>query len=115
MTSFFTLRGDSRVSLPISTWDNKDITIFPVHASLYKGMSIEWDSVPHSEDEVAAGRAAWDGPIKVLGTFGYTPGYWEWAEDVLSRCSSALSMAHLEKAIQVSLYVYDSASRTLYF
>ncbi|GAA0141338.1 hypothetical protein LIER_35375 [Lithospermum erythrorhizon] len=49
MASFFILHGDYGTSLRISTRDNKDITILPVHASLYKGMSIDWDSVPDSE------------------------------------------------------------------
>ncbi|GAA0186136.1 hypothetical protein LIER_33664 [Lithospermum erythrorhizon] len=43
----------------------------------------------------------------INGTFGYTLCYCEWVEDVLSRCSSVLSAAHLEKAVQASLYVYD--------
>ncbi|GAA0161109.1 hypothetical protein LIER_39166 [Lithospermum erythrorhizon] len=149
MASFYTLHGESGAFLSIGTRDSKDTTVLPVHASLYKGMSIDWDSVPDSEvggrmdwspyasgpcycltsrgnpdpkiprslrylkDEIAAGRVAWDGPIEVLGTFGYTPGYWEWAEDILSRCSSVLSTAHLEKGIQASLYVYDCSDAML--
>ncbi|GAA0146738.1 hypothetical protein LIER_06622 [Lithospermum erythrorhizon] len=64
-------------------------------------------SLWYLKDEVGASRAAWDGPINIPGTFRYIPSYWEWAEDVLSRCSSVLSMAHFEKAIQASLYVCD--------
>ncbi|GAA0149076.1 hypothetical protein LIER_08342 [Lithospermum erythrorhizon] len=37
------------MSLRISTRDSKDTTILPLHASLYKGMSIDWDSIPDIE------------------------------------------------------------------
>ncbi|GAA0178212.1 hypothetical protein LIER_29808 [Lithospermum erythrorhizon] len=113
MAYFFTLSGDSGTTLHISTRDSKDTTILSVYASLYKGVSIASDSILDSE---VGGRmdwslyfsgASWDGPIEIPGTFGYTPGYWEWAEDVLSRCSYILSAAHLEKAVQAPLYVYD--------
>ncbi|GAA0142424.1 hypothetical protein LIER_03329 [Lithospermum erythrorhizon] len=49
MASFFTLHGDSGTSLRINTRDSRDTTILLVHTSLYKGMNIDWDSVPDSE------------------------------------------------------------------
>ncbi|GAA0158303.1 hypothetical protein LIER_15372 [Lithospermum erythrorhizon] len=72
VASFFTIHSDFGVSLCISMTDNKDTTLLPVHASLYNGMSIDWDSgtsLRYLKDEVAAGRATWDGSIKIPGTF----------------------------------------------
>ncbi|GAA0186965.1 hypothetical protein LIER_34253 [Lithospermum erythrorhizon] len=37
------------MSFRISTKDSKDTTILLVHAYLYKGMSIGWDSIPDIE------------------------------------------------------------------
>ncbi|GAA0155314.1 hypothetical protein LIER_38061 [Lithospermum erythrorhizon] len=96
MASFFTLHGDSGVSLRIDPVPDGEL-----------GSRIDWSryasrscycfssrgnpdpetprSLWYLKDEVVAGRAAWDGSIKIPGTFGYTLSYWEWAEDVLSR------------------------------
>ncbi|GAA0150217.1 hypothetical protein LIER_37080 [Lithospermum erythrorhizon] len=35
---------------------------------------------------ISAGHIKWNGLLKICGNFEYIPGYWEWAEDVLSRC-----------------------------
>ncbi|GAA0170234.1 hypothetical protein LIER_24538 [Lithospermum erythrorhizon] len=98
MASFFTLHGDCGVSLRI---DWSPYTSGSCYCLTSRGnLDLETPrSLRYLKDEVAAGWAAWDGPIKIPGTFGHTPCYWEWAEDVLSRCSSVLSMAHLEKKL----------------
>ncbi|GAA0146309.1 hypothetical protein LIER_06298 [Lithospermum erythrorhizon] len=57
---------------------------------------------------VATGRWAWHFPIPLHGLFEYTPGYWKWAEDVLSRCSAKLSTASIYEAVRASLFTYEN-------
>ncbi|GAA0170216.1 hypothetical protein LIER_40914 [Lithospermum erythrorhizon] len=44
---------------------------------------------------IYAGHVQWRGPLKIRDNFEYIPGYWEWAEDVLSRCGDMLVNASL--------------------
>ncbi|KAL0289846.1 UNVERIFIED_CONTAM: hypothetical protein Sangu_2600300 [Sesamum angustifolium] len=39
---------------------------------------------------IIEGDAKWDGDLPFIGEFCYTKGYWEWTEDVLSRCGDRL-------------------------
>ncbi|GAA0173709.1 hypothetical protein LIER_27271 [Lithospermum erythrorhizon] len=62
---------------------------------------------------ISAGYMKWNGPLKICGNFEYIPGYWEWVEDVLSRCSSILDKASLSNALKASLCVYDCSDAFL--
>ncbi|GAA0168595.1 hypothetical protein LIER_40600 [Lithospermum erythrorhizon] len=62
---------------------------------------------------MSAGRVQWRGPLKICGNFDYIAGYWEWAEDVLSRCGDMLSNTSLTGAVQASLCVYDCSDKFL--
>ncbi|KAK4390361.1 hypothetical protein Sango_2099400 [Sesamum angolense] len=39
---------------------------------------------------IIEGDAKWDGDLRFIGEFRYSKGYWEWTEDVLSRCGDRL-------------------------
>ncbi|GAA0164543.1 hypothetical protein LIER_20148 [Lithospermum erythrorhizon] len=66
--------------------------------------------IPHDmrylRSKITVGVVEWRGPIKILGTFEYTLGYWEWADDVLNRCSTILSSSGLQDVVHASLYLY---------
>ncbi|GAA0155690.1 hypothetical protein LIER_13363 [Lithospermum erythrorhizon] len=58
-------------------------------------------------EDVAIGHWAWHSSIALHGLFEYTPGYWEWAESVLSRCSAKLSTTSIYEGIRASLFTYE--------
>ncbi|GAA0151216.1 hypothetical protein LIER_37247 [Lithospermum erythrorhizon] len=43
---------------------------------------------------ISTGRVQWRSPLKICGNLDYIPGYWEWTEDVLSRCGDMLITLH---------------------
>ena len=45
--------------------------------------------------------------FQILGEFTYISKYWEWAEDVLFRCSKYLAEINILDAVYTSLYTYD--------
>nr|XP_009802520.1 PREDICTED: uncharacterized protein LOC104248035 [Nicotiana sylvestris] len=49
----------------------------------------------------------WGNDLPFGGEFHYVPGYWEWAEDVLSRCRLSLEGARIYDAVYASLFTYD--------
>ncbi|GAA0184637.1 hypothetical protein LIER_31925 [Lithospermum erythrorhizon] len=55
----------------------------------------------------SSGRVQWKDHLSIHGNFEYIPGYWEWVEDVLSRCDRVLGHALLNDAVNASLYVYE--------
>ncbi|KAK4409600.1 hypothetical protein Sango_0033000 [Sesamum angolense] len=54
--------------------------------------------------------AKWDGDLRFTGEFRYTKGYWEWTEDVLSRCGDRLRHLKIYDAVYASLFTYDHNS-----
>ena len=57
--------------------------------------------------EIIAKRADWDFSFSVNGGFSYFSLYWDWLEDVLSRCKHLLDVTHLYSAVFASLFTYD--------
>ena len=57
---------------------------------------------------ILEGEASWDDrPFHNDGEFRYITGYWEWTEDVLSRCKPVLRDARIYEAVHASLFTYD--------
>ncbi|KAL0299443.1 UNVERIFIED_CONTAM: hypothetical protein Sradi_6604100 [Sesamum radiatum] len=56
---------------------------------------------------IIEGDAKWDGDLRFTGEFRYTKGYWEWTEDVLSRCGDRLRHLKIYDAVYASLFTYD--------
>ncbi|KAL0362151.1 UNVERIFIED_CONTAM: hypothetical protein Scaly_1170300, partial [Sesamum calycinum] len=56
------------------------------------------------------GDAKWDGDLRFTGEFRYTKGYWEWTEDVLSRCGDRLRHLKIYDVVYASLFTYDHNS-----
>lgn len=52
-------------------------------------------------------EAKWGSQLNLSGEFQYIPGYWEWTEDVLSRCKPKLDAARISDAVHASLFTYD--------
>ncbi|KAL0412996.1 UNVERIFIED_CONTAM: hypothetical protein Sradi_1501300 [Sesamum radiatum] len=59
---------------------------------------------------IVGGDAKWDGDFRFTGEFHYTKGYWEWIEDVLSRCEKKLRLINVYDAVYASLFTYDHNS-----
>ncbi|KAL0444121.1 UNVERIFIED_CONTAM: hypothetical protein Slati_2134800 [Sesamum latifolium] len=56
------------------------------------------------------GGRNWDGDLQFIGEFYYTKGYWEWTEDVLSRCGKRLCLISAYDVVYASLFSYDHNS-----
>ncbi|KAK4383232.1 hypothetical protein Sango_2794400 [Sesamum angolense] len=56
---------------------------------------------------IIEGDAKWDGDLRFTGEFRYTKGYWEWTEDVLSRCGDRLRHLKIYDVVYASLFSYD--------
>ncbi|KAK4391473.1 hypothetical protein Sango_1925100 [Sesamum angolense] len=59
---------------------------------------------------IIEGDAKWDGDLHFIREFRYTKGYWEWTEDVLSRCGDRLRHLKIYDAVYASLFTYDHNS-----
>ncbi|KAL0457627.1 UNVERIFIED_CONTAM: hypothetical protein Slati_0389900 [Sesamum latifolium] len=59
---------------------------------------------------IVEGDAKWDGDLQFIGDFHYTNEYWEWTEDVLSRCERRLRLISAYDAVYASLFTYDHNS-----
>ncbi|KAL0293155.1 UNVERIFIED_CONTAM: hypothetical protein Sangu_3243900 [Sesamum angustifolium] len=59
---------------------------------------------------IIEGDAKWDGDLRFTGEFRYTKGYWEWTEDVLSRCGDRLRHLKIYDVVYASLFTYDHNS-----
>ncbi|KAL0416269.1 UNVERIFIED_CONTAM: hypothetical protein Slati_3458800, partial [Sesamum latifolium] len=57
-----------------------------------------------------SGDAKWDDDLQFTGEFHYTKGYWEWTEDVLSRCREKLRLINAYNIVYASLFTYDHNS-----
>uniref|UniRef100_M1BJ35 Aminotransferase-like plant mobile domain-containing protein n=1 Tax=Solanum tuberosum TaxID=4113 RepID=M1BJ35_SOLTU len=56
----------------------------------------------------------WRVPSSNFGNVCYTPGYWEWVEDVLPRHKEILELIKVYDAVYTSLYTYDIDDNVLH-
>ncbi|KAL0453892.1 UNVERIFIED_CONTAM: hypothetical protein Slati_1367300 [Sesamum latifolium] len=59
---------------------------------------------------LVGGDAKCDGGLQFTGEFHYTKGYWEWIEDVLSRCGKRLRLINAYDVVYALLFTYDHNS-----
>ncbi|KAK4383895.1 hypothetical protein Sango_3110600 [Sesamum angolense] len=59
---------------------------------------------------IIEGDAKWDDDHRFTREFRYTKGYWEWTEDVLSRCRDRLSHIKIYDVVYALLFTYDHNS-----
>ncbi|KAL0349852.1 UNVERIFIED_CONTAM: hypothetical protein Sradi_4134400 [Sesamum radiatum] len=59
---------------------------------------------------IIEGDAKWNEDLRFTGEFRYTKGYWEWTEDVLSRCGDRLRHLKIYDVVYASLVTYDHNS-----
>ncbi|KAH6811427.1 hypothetical protein C2S51_025189 [Perilla frutescens var. frutescens] len=57
--------------------------------------------------QIVEGKTRWHDKVEFLGEFHHFDGYWEWTEDVLSRCSDKLHGAGIFDPVYASLFTYD--------
>ncbi|KAK6121756.1 hypothetical protein DH2020_044500 [Rehmannia glutinosa] len=67
-------------------------------------------SLPTLGRNIIAGEAQWGDPIRFGGEFHYVKGYWEWTEDILSRCKNKLQAARIYDSVYASFFTYDCNS-----
>ncbi|KAK6119301.1 hypothetical protein DH2020_046957 [Rehmannia glutinosa] len=67
-------------------------------------------SLPTLEQRIIEGEAKWGDPIRFGGEFHYVKSYWEWTEDILSRCKNKLQAARIYDSVYASLFTYDCNS-----
>ncbi|KAK6146337.1 hypothetical protein DH2020_020206 [Rehmannia glutinosa] len=66
--------------------------------------SAESTPLPTLDRHIIEGQAKWGDDIKFAGEFHYIKGYWEWTEDVLSRCKNILQKVKIYDAVYASLF-----------
>ncbi|KAH6815277.1 hypothetical protein C2S51_020097 [Perilla frutescens var. frutescens] len=65
------------------------------------------DFLPFLGRQIVEGKARWHHKVEFLGESRHFDGYWEWTEDVLSRCSDKLHGAGIHDPVYASLFTYD--------
>ncbi|KAK6153625.1 hypothetical protein DH2020_013264 [Rehmannia glutinosa] len=75
--------------------------------------SVESTPLPTLGRHIIEGQAKWGDDIKFVGEFHYIKRYWEWTEDVLSRCKNNLQKVKIYDAVYVSLFTYDNNSNIM--
>ncbi|KAL0308856.1 UNVERIFIED_CONTAM: hypothetical protein Sradi_5827900 [Sesamum radiatum] len=58
---------------------------------------------------IIEGKAKW-GDVQFAGGFRYIKGFWEWTEDILSRCEHKLVAAQVYDSVYASVFTYDHNS-----
>ncbi|KAL0286714.1 UNVERIFIED_CONTAM: hypothetical protein Sangu_2723300 [Sesamum angustifolium] len=74
------------LSKNIKTWNLRATH----HGPLRQQPSDDFANLCTLSYSIIEGDAKWDGDLRFIGEFHYTKGYWEWTEDVLSRCEDRL-------------------------
>nr|GLL39577.1 uncharacterized protein LOC109157656 [Ipomoea trifida] len=65
------------------------------------------DILPTLGNRIIDNEVKWGNDIDFRGEFIYTPGYWEWAEDVLNLFKTTLREGMIYDAVFASLFTYD--------
>nr|GMD14893.1 ABC transporter G family member 11 [Ipomoea batatas] len=65
------------------------------------------DILPTLGNRIIDDEVKWGNDIDFRGEFIYTPGYWEWAEDVLNLFRKPLREGMIYDAVFASLFTYD--------
>ncbi|KAK6161493.1 hypothetical protein DH2020_004874 [Rehmannia glutinosa] len=73
----------------------------------------ELTPLPTLGRHIIEGQAKWGDDIKFAGEFHYIKGYWEWTEDILSRCKNSLQKVKIYDAVYASLFTYDNNSNIM--
>ncbi|KAL0320197.1 UNVERIFIED_CONTAM: hypothetical protein Sradi_5281200 [Sesamum radiatum] len=62
---------------------------------------------------IIEGKAKWGDTVQFSGEFHYIKGFWEWTEDILSRCEQKLGAAQVYDPVYASLFTYDRNSEVI--
>ncbi|GAA0185106.1 hypothetical protein LIER_32394 [Lithospermum erythrorhizon] len=118
MVTFSTEGEHLNLHLRIHDHEEVEDTILAAHPPLHRGCFPPWGALDGKnaggnmnwtpgEPSCAYWRWSWHSFISLNGLFEYIPGYWEWPEDVLSRCSIKLSTAAIYEAMHASPFIYE--------
>ncbi|XP_012828660.1 PREDICTED: uncharacterized protein LOC105949899 [Erythranthe guttata] len=91
---------------------SKTLKVWTLQTSHHK-YSDEIVHLPTLGNNIIKGKAMWGESLQFTGEFHYTAGYWEWTEDVLSRCESKLISAQIYDSVYASLFTYDRNSEII--
>ncbi|KAJ8440424.1 hypothetical protein Cgig2_017657 [Carnegiea gigantea] len=94
----------------LSSWSEENLKtgelfLLSSHPSVQKSVP-SYQLLHH---DIHVGQRSWE-KLPCQGEFSYTPLYWEWLEDVLTRCKDLLVINHLFDALYASLFIYDKCS-----
>ncbi|KAJ8442297.1 hypothetical protein Cgig2_011220 [Carnegiea gigantea] len=95
----------------LSSWSEENLKtgelfLLSSHPSLQKSVP-SYQLLHH---DILVGQRSWE-KLPCQGEFSYTPLYWEWLEDVITRCKDLLVANHLFDALYASLFIYDKCPK----
>ncbi|KAI3458828.1 hypothetical protein Pfo_015491 [Paulownia fortunei] len=88
---------------------SKNSKVWALQATHHQ-LSNEPTPLPILGHHIIEGKAKWVDAIQFAGEFHYIKGYWEWTEDILSRCEHKLLAAQIYDSVYASLFTYDHNS-----
>ncbi|PIN02830.1 hypothetical protein CDL12_24654 [Handroanthus impetiginosus] len=104
--SFYMKEWSQEISL------NKTLKAWILLAAHYQHSNELIQFLPTLGRRIIQGKARW-GDFLQAGEFQYIKGYWEWTEDVLSRCRHKLDAVQIYDFIYASLFTYDRNSEVM--
>ncbi|KAL0352398.1 UNVERIFIED_CONTAM: Endoplasmic reticulum-Golgi intermediate compartment protein 3, partial [Sesamum calycinum] len=104
------LKGECCQEISLSK-NNKAWTLRATHHELPRHQpSDDFAHLCILDRSIIEGDAKWDGDLRFIGEFCHTKGYWEWTEDVLSRCGDRLRRLKIYDVDYASLFTCDHNS-----
>ncbi|KAL0396187.1 UNVERIFIED_CONTAM: hypothetical protein Scaly_0067100 [Sesamum calycinum] len=85
---------------------NKTSKVWSLQATNHRH-SNEPSILPTLGRRIIEGKAKRGDAVQFAGGFRYIKGYWEWIEDILSRCEHKLLAAQVYDSVYMSLFTYD--------
>ncbi|KAL0461231.1 UNVERIFIED_CONTAM: hypothetical protein Slati_0010700 [Sesamum latifolium] len=88
---------------------NKTSKVWSLQATNHR-RSNEPSIMPTLGRRIIEGKAKWGDAVQFASEFRYIKGFWEWTEDILSRCEHKLVAAQVYDSVYASLFTYDRNS-----
>ncbi|KAL0410874.1 UNVERIFIED_CONTAM: hypothetical protein Slati_3677100 [Sesamum latifolium] len=76
-------------------------------------LSNEPSILPTLGQRIIKGKSKWGDDVQFTGEFRYIKGFWEWTEDILSRCEQKLVAAQVYDSAYALLFTYDRNSEVI--
>ena len=102
------LQSNNNVAPPsLTSWSTENLKTGEIF--LLSSHTEAKESVPSYQllhHDIDAKKKSWE-KLLFQGELSYTPLYWEWLEDILTRCKDLLVANHLFDALYSSFFIYD--------